>query len=435
MSNKNKDRALLKQMSFRDVDAGAEVKFKDFEYAWRSPQHELPDGKRLTVKDALSLWESPLWIPKVINNTMQEAIEPVLVATSLLQRMPFPGVGTWVDLPTMGALDGDFEVGETESFPELRVTYGPGAQISSAPARYGVAVKFTEDVLRYSQIDVITMATSQAAKALARNKEEKVFDMWYRLARVSHDNLSPNDSAYGSTTGRDLTGALNGTLTMEDVFEMFAQGLAQGANLDTLVVHPLTWLMFVNDANLRALAVSAGTPWFNGKWAGSPNHQDWPDAFGGLAITGKQYRTWPGNVGHTGEGANLPNGSSGEFQNVQASPVLPGYLGIPFRMVVSPYAPYDFETNTTHLLFMDSSQTGFYIEEHGPQTSEWTDPETDILKIKIKERYMVRPKNRGLGLVIAKNIVVDSNKVLLPAQATIGIAGSIGLADRTASPL
>ena len=432
---KIKDRSQLMKMPFHEVDAQADVKYKDFEYAWRNPKHEFPNGKPLALKDALSLWESPIWIPRVVNNTMQEAIEPVLIATKMLQKIPFAGIGSWVDYPVMGALDGDFEVGETESFPEIRITYGAGVQISQAPARYGVAVTFTEDLLRYSHMDVITMVTSQIAKALARNKEEKIFDMWYRLARVSHDNLAPNDSAYGTTTGRDLTGALNGTLTMDDIFEMYAQGLAQGCVPDLIFVHPLTWLMFLQDANLRSIAMASGSGWFGNQWQGNPVHQDFPDLFGGMAVPGKQYRTWPGNVGNDGDGNALPNGSSGEFQNMQASLSLPGYMNIPFRLVVSPYVPYDFDTNTTHLLMADSTQLGFYIEEHGPQVTEWTDPENDILKMKIKERYLIRPKNRGLGLVMAKNIFVDSNKIILPAQATIGVGGSIGLADRTVSPL
>ena len=78
----------------------------------------------------------------------------------------------------------------------------------------------------------------------------------------------------------------------------------------------------------------------------------------------------------------------------------------------------------------DSNELGFYIEEHGPKSNEWTDPETDILKIKISERYLIRPKDRGLGLAIAKNIVVDSNKIILPAQATIDMAGSISATTR-----
>ncbi len=428
-----RDMNQLRKMPFHEVDAKADVKFKDFEYAWRSPKHQLPDGRELKMKDVLTMWESPLWVPKVINNNIQEAIEPMLIATNMLQRLPFNGYGTFVDMPVMGAVDGDFEVGELETFPELRVTYGPAAQIANAPAKYGVAVKFSDEVLRYSQFDVITMATRQAARALARNKEEKIWNMWYKLARVTHDNLSPLNSAFGTTTGRDLTGAQNGTITMDDVFEMYAQVLAHGYTPNLLFVHPLTWLMFLQDAQLRAFAQMNQQAWYPGQWTGNPAHQDFPAGFGGQALPGGQARSWPNQNGHVpkdGDGNVLPIGADGEYQNLRTAPVLPSYLGLPFRIVVSPWVPYDVSSNTTSIIMADSNELGFYIEEHGPKSNEWTDPETDILKIKISERYLIRPKDRGLGLAIAKNIVVDSNKIILPATAHIDVAGSISAATR-----
>jgi len=378
------------------------------------------------------MWESPLWVPKVINNNMQEAIEPMLIATNMLQRLPFNGYGTFVDMPVMGAVDGDFEVGELEAYPELRVTYGPAAQIANAPAKYGLAVKFSDEVLRYSQFDVITMATRQAARALARNKEEKIWNMWSKLARVTHDNLMPLNSAFGTTTGRDLTGAQNGTLTMDDIFEMYAQVLAHGYTPDLMFVHPLTWMMFLQDAQLRQFALVNQSAWYPQQFNGNPAFQQWPGGFGGRALPGGEYRSWP-NSAHTpksGDGDALPIGADGEYQNLQASPVLPSYLGLPFRIVVSPWVPYDVASNTTSIIMADSKELGYYIEEHGPKSNEWTDPETDILKIKISERYLIRPKDRGLGLAIAKNIVVDSNKIILPAMAQIDVAGSISAATR-----
>lgn len=431
------DRSQLKSAAFHEVDAAAEVKFKDFEYAWKNPRHELPNGKSLTMKDAFAMFEAPIFFPKVINQTVQEAIEPLLIAAPMLQRVPFMGVGTFIDYQVMGALDGDFEVGETEAFPELRVTIGPGAQIASGPAKYGVAIKFTEEALRYINFDIISMTLRQAARAMARNKEEKIFNMWYKIAKVTHDNADPANSAYGNTTGRDLSGAFNGTLTMDDIFEMYAQVLAHGWTPNLLLLHPLTWLMFIGDAQLRAFAQQNGGAWFGSQWTGNPAVKDYPDGFGGRALTGGVYRAWPTSTGHapkSAEGDALPHGVDDFASMLQTTPVLPGYLGLPFRIVVSPFVPYDSDNNTTHILMADSNELGFYIEEHGPQTSEWTDPETDILKIKIKERYQIRPKNRGLGLAIAKNVVVDSNKIILPAQATIGLDGSVDTSvDRDAA--
>jgi len=419
-------RAQLKFANFREVDEQASIKFKDFEKAMRDPEHLLPDGKKLTLKDALAMWEAPLFIPKVINNSIQEAVEPMLIATKLLQRMPYNGPGAHVDMPLVfGALDGDFEIGELESRPELRVTFAGGSQIAKM-GKYGLSVKFTDEVLKYSSFDVVSMVLRQATKALVRNKEEKAFNMWYHLAKVTHDNLSPSNSAFGTTTGRDLSGALNGTITMDDVFEMYAQVLAHGWTPNMILVHPLTWLMFVQDAQLRVFAQMARSPFFGSQWTGNPAVQDFPGSFGGEGYSGGQYRTWPSApIGNNSDGAALPNTPADFSQNLTSAPVLPNYFGLPMTVVVSPFVPYNASTNTTSILMADSNELGFYFEEMALSTSEWTDPETDILKINLTEKYMIRPKNRGLGLAIAKNVVVDSNKIVLPAQATINMAGSI----------
>lgn len=438
MNVREKDRASLRFADFREVDASAKdgEKFADFSYAWKNGGKRR-DGSTMTMKDALATWEAPLFIPKVINNAIQEAVEPLLIGQSLLQRIPFTP-GTYIDLPVMGAVDGDFDVGEEESFPELRVTYGPGAQIGRMPTKSGVAVRFTEEVLRYSQFDVVSMHVRQAAKALARHKEEKIFNMLYRVASTTHDNANPNLSAFGSTTGRDLTGAMNGAITLDDIFEMYSQILHNGYMPDMLLLHPLTWLMFVQDAQLRAFAQMNQSTWFGSQWSGNPGQNDFQSLQGGEGVTGGAERfhpaTYMGNqTGTAGQAGPLPVTVREDFSaQMKAAPVLPAHFGIPLRVIVSPFVPYDATDNTTTILMADSSQLGFYIEDYGLQTSEWKNPETDILKIKMKEAYTLREKNRGLGLAVAKKVVVTANQIILPAQSTIGVNGSIDLADRTA---
>lgn len=421
---------------FRDVDQESTKEgrgFKDFEYAWHNAGKRRDGNGVMKIQDALAMWEAPLFIPKVVNNTVQEAVEPLLIATNLLQRIPFRAGTQVLEFPVMGAVDGDFDVGEEESYPELRVTYGPGTEIGKI-GKSGVAVRFTEEVIRYSQFDVVSMAVRQAARAMARNKEEKIFNMWYRVARVTHDNEDPLNSVFGTTTGRGLDGALNGTVTMDDIFEMFAQVMHNGWIPNLLIVHPLTWLMFVQDAQLRAFAIANQNTWFGQQWTGSPSKNDFPHLAGGESISGGRERFHPQVL--QGNPAGLANGNvdvDNFSYNLNSAPQLPFYGGFNFRVIVSPFVPYDATKNTTSILMADSNELGFYIEDHGPMTSEWKNPETDILKIKITERFTLREKNRGLALAIAKNVVVDSNKILLPAQATIGVQGSVTPLTRNAA--
>jgi len=427
---KTKDLKGLKYHEFKDVfrEVDEESKkdgrgFKDFEYAWHH-NGKRPDGSVLSMKDVLTMWESPLFIPKVINNAMQEAIEPYLIVTSLLTKLPY-SPGTFIDLPVMGAIDGDFRVGELETFPEFRIDYGPGAEIGRI-GRTGLALKFSEEILRYSQFDVITMYTSQAAKALARFKEEEGFNMIYNAASVTHDNATPADSIFGCTTGRDLDGALNGSLTVDDIIEMYMQVQHNGFIPNALIVHPLTYLMFLGDAQMRMFAQMNGQPYFNQPWSGSPARNDFASYRGGEGVTGAAQRV---HSAHAADPADV-TAVGGWSPQLDVAPTLPSYLGINFRVIVSPFVPFDTVNNRTTVIMCDLAQLGFYIEDYPVQTSEWKDPETDVLKIKLKEAYTFRDRDRGLGIVCAKNVVVTSNKIVLPAHATIGVNGSIGTINR-----
>jgi hypothetical protein len=411
---------------FREADDKAKAgrKFKDFLYACKN-NGVFADGEKLDFKDAITMNDYPLFLPKVINMSVQEAIEPMLVVTKFLQTLPFVQ-GMQVDMPVvMGAASGEYEVGEEESYPTFRVAYGPGTAISSI-GKQGLQVSFTEEAIKYLTFPIVDTYMSQAAKALARYKEEKVFHMLYKIAEPSHDNDSPQNSAHGTTSGRDMTGAQNGTITMEDIFEMWVTLQHNGFTPDVMFVHPLTWLTFIQDPYLRHFAQTTNSPWFGGQWTGSPSKNDYQSMQGGQGIPGQARRghsTYA--VGNDGDGNPLPSGPDDYSQNLNVAPVLPGYLGIPMRIVVSPFVPYNAVDNTTTILMADSNELGFMLVEEGLGVKEWTSPENDILHIRLKERYSIRPKNRGMGLVVAKNVHIGSNQIMLPAQSIINVAGSI----------
>ncbi|MAE81792.1 MAG: hypothetical protein CMB80_03570, partial [Flammeovirgaceae bacterium] len=61
---------------------------KQFEYLWKN-NGNLQDGQRVKLNDALSVPNAPMLMPKVISNIVKEAAEPLLVGTSLLQRINY----------------------------------------------------------------------------------------------------------------------------------------------------------------------------------------------------------------------------------------------------------------------------------------------------------------------------------------------------------
>lgn len=423
-----KNKSDLRFDNFKAVNDGASEgrKFEDFLHAWKN-SGLTRSGEKLSMDDMVSQWEAPLFIPKVINNIVQEAVEPMLIGTSLLQRIPFKA-GTSIFLPVVGAADGEFEVGEEESYPTFQVAIGGGSQIAST-GKYGVMVRFTEEILRNSMYDVVSLYTSQAGRAMARYKEEQIFRMLYRQASVSHDNQAPTNSEFGATSGRALDGSFNGGFTIDNLFEMWSKVMANGFIPNMILVHPLTWLMFTQDAQLRHFAQMSQGAYFGYQWSGSPAKNDLISYGGGEGETGAQGRIHPAGAVPGGPAASSPLDFS---QNLNSAPVIPGYFGLPMRVVVSPFVPFDHTTNTTTILMADSNQLGFYVDEHGIMTKEWESPETDVRAIRLKERYSIRPKDRGLGVVVAKNVVVTSNQIVLPAHATIDVAGGVTLQDRAA---
>lgn len=423
---KIRDKAKLAPEDFREVDNEMPEgeKFKDFEFAWHNHGVRADGTKLKSFKDALTSWEAPVFIPRVVNNIVQEPVEPRLIGLSMLERLKYEQ-STWIDLTISGAGADDFDVGEEESYPEFRVQIGEGVQTSGI-GKVGAALKFTQETLRYATYDVVTMHLRAVKRALDRFKEEKILNMWFKLASLnpSHDNATPANSVFGTTTGRSFDGSQNGSLTLQNLFEMYQTILDRGFQADVLLVHPLTWINFLNDAELRDLAKQSGGPWYGNQWSGNPGAVDFASLANGLSVSGHTNRIHPSvPVGNDNAGAALPH--SPYPYNMNSAPVIPNYLGIPLRIIPTSFLPYNTATNTTTLIMADSSTMGFYIEDEPLTTAEWTDPETDIWKMKLRERYFIRPKHKGLGMTAAKNVTIASNEIILPAHAMHMVQGSI----------
>lgn len=123
------------------------------------------------------------------------------------------------------------------------------------------------------------------------------------------------------------TPAYNGSMTMDDVFDMWAQVCAQGFIPDTLLVHPMAWIMWVKDPVLREFAIQNGGGSFFAQWGGNPAAQKTNFYnFNGLGLgNGQKTVATNGTQTSPATAADLP-------QNQTSAPQLPGYLGMPFRI-------------------------------------------------------------------------------------------------------
>ena len=390
-----------------------------YEFVWRNNGQTL-EGKdqRVEMKDAISVPNAAMFLPKVVSNIVKEAAEPLLVGTSLLQRIEYHA-GQTITFPAVGALVAA-DIAEGQEYPERQLQMG-GATVTATIGKSGVAVKVTDEMIKYSQYDVIGMHLRAAGRALARHKEQKIFNYINSMGVVCFDNVTPANSLFGVTHGRGLDGSANGSVVMDDIFDAFGQIIAQGWMPDTLLMHPLTWIMWVKDPILRAFALSAGGGTYFASWKGNPaGRAPWDNS-------------GQGGLGYS-SGQNIdPDASPLEAysQNINSAPVLPSYFPIPFRIIVSPFVPYNPVTKLTDIMIFDSANLGALIVDEEPMTEEFDDPARDIRKIKIRERYAVAILNEGQAIGTLKNVYVRPNHVVLPAKTTIDISGSVGEIDPT----
>jgi hypothetical protein len=109
---------------------------------------------------------------------------------------------------------------------------------------------------------------------------------------------------------------------------------------------------------------------------------------------------------------------------MNSAPVLPGYLGMNMRIIVSPFVPFDPRKKLTDIYMFDSNELGVLIVDEDITTEEFDDPKVDIRKIKLRERYGIGILNEGQGIGVMRNVHVVPNEVVLPARAHLDVAAS-----------
>ena len=375
----------------------------DFRHVFRNSGLTL-DGDKMSIADAISTPSSPMMFKRVITEVIQEAIEPNLIGTSLLSRIDYDGYGTSISFGTMGAISGELDMAEGQEYPEFGVQVGNGT-VTANIGKSGLAMKITEEMIKYSQWDVIGMHLRQAGRALARHKEKKIFNMFNDMGVVIYDNANPASSEIGRTTGRDLSGAGNGSMTMDDLYDMYAKTLERGFTPDTILVHPLAWATWLKDPIMREFALNSG----GGTWYGNQTG----------SLSPQTPAVW-GNLGKMQAPSAATPTATERAATQNSTPSLPSYF--PFgglRMIATPQVPFDPATKTTTMIMLDSKEVGAIVVAEDPTMEEWNDPARDIMKIKLRERYGMVLFNEGLAVSIARNISVEPNEIVLPPQATI----------------
>jgi HK97 family phage major capsid protein len=316
------------------------------------------DGKpskdaRVGVSEALTTADANILIPKVISQVVTEAAEPMLLASQFFQKVQL-NEGRSMEFIHFGAIRA-FEIGEGMEYPNqtLNLTKQGIGTVDVKVKKYGLKVQITDEMISDSQWDVIGLHLKAAGRAMARKKEEVIFDEFNAHGHVVFDAKEFNKGEEGYPTGRGFDGEYNATLSAEDLIDMSVSIMAAGFTPTDIIMHPLCWSLFAKNAALEGSSVAA---------------------FGQGTVSGHDPRTF-----------NTSNA-----------------LGL--NVIFSPFIPFDQVNKTFDFYIVDRNNIGVIVVKDDISTEQFDDPLRDIQTLKIKERYGVGILNGGLGLAVARNI-------------------------------
>jgi hypothetical protein len=404
-----------------DVDQNNLIRL---ETIFRSGGHDPETGRKFTLKDAMDVQNAAFLIPRAMTQMVQEGIEPLLIGTNLLTRIDYEE-GMQTVFPAIEPLRAE-EVADGADVPFVNINIGGSQSYSLTVKRHGLGLKIHERFLKDSTYPWINYWLRLAGNALARHKEEYIFSFITQLGTVVYDNnpdarlsSSPIQPVKGTTTGRNYKGVLNGSMTLDDVFDMYAQVMAQGFIPDTMLVHPMTWLMWVKDPVLREFAIQAGGGSYFANWSGNPASKG-NDFYnkGGLGYGQGQTATYSNGIMTGGQASR----ESGLPQNQNSAPVLPNYLGLPFRILVSPFVNYDPINRTTDILMFESRNLGALLVGEDAHVKDWNDPRYKLSYMAIEETYGFGILHEAQAVAVAKNVKVRPNEFVLPARSVFNMS-------------
>jgi hypothetical protein len=410
----------------RALTADEQVSYSRLDSIFKTNGYDPQSQSKVSVSDALSVANAAFLIPRVMTTIVQEGIEPLLIGSRLLQRIDYvPGMQTI--FPAVDILHAD-EAAPDGGLPLYNINVAGSATYGMSVSRHGLGLKIAKDFVENSTYPWINYWLRLAGNALARHKEQYIFSFITSLGTsvfnndpASRQTGSATQPIKGMTTGRNIKGVFNGSMTVDDIFDLYASVVLNGFVPDVMLMHPMTWLCFVKDPVMREFAIQAGGGSFFQQWQGNPAVQG--NAFynfNGMGFgTGQtgQYTAGALSGGQTSTPEGLP-------QKQASAPNLPGYLGLPFRIIVSPFARFDPATRSTDILMFNSQNLGALVVKEDPHVQNWEDARYGIQEMFIEESYGFGIINEGQAIATAKNVIVKPNEFVLPARTVFNLSES-----------
>ena len=366
---------------------------------------------KMSFSDAVHSKDMHMIFKKVVSNIVIEHSEPQSNLLSLYEKIRFTS-GTHIEFPVWspGGQSLNYVLPETGEPNEL--TGDLSSFITASSKRVGIKSSITEQAMENSVIDIYRMQLKWCGQALGRFKEMTAVKNLFATAgqKVLFDNNTTSGIiGNGYTSGRNAQGALNGTLSVNDIYDAYAYGMFQGADLRLLVIHPLAWRAL---ANLNAAGSS--------DWA-LPRQGD--QNRGNLPGSGLSKVFQPGY-----NNQKVASGGAGKMDSwaTQASSMVgvANPFGLPFTIITSPYAPIKQVSTLTSggitgagatqntvnnafvcdILMLDPRDVGVHVvnkELYSREESKFFD---QIKETALFESYGFASSNKGGGMYTIKNV-------------------------------
>lgn len=344
---------------------------------------------RASIQEALTTTDTVKLIPKVIEGKLREASEPEYLATRFFSTVNVDGGNSAVYvIPVVGELVAH-EVGEGGRYREDYVDFNTieESTLEIRVKKIGTRVAITEEAITDSSWDILGINVRKMGKAMARYKEEWIFNCFSEHGHQIFNNKIAKQMPQFATTGRDEEGNFNGTLSVEDMLDMCLTLMGNGFSATDIIMHPLTWVVFARNSMIGN-GLTFGAFGANGV---HPNGaiQGTPAAFG---------------MANNGDGQKL----------IMRPEQVQNRLPVPLTINFSPFVRFDKQARDFDMYCLDRSEVGVIVQKEGLSTENWTDPERDIRNLKCKERYGVGILNNGRAITVAKGLKVATTHPVPP---------------------
>lgn len=336
---------------------------------------------RASIREALMSTDTVSLIPKVIEGQLREAAEPEYLGTRFMNTINVDGGNSAVYvIPVVGEVVAS-EVSEGGRYNEDALDFNTveNNALEVRVKKIGVKVSITEEAISDSSWDILGINVRKMGKAMARYKEEWIFNTFSSHGHVVFDNNIRSQFPEAGTTGRDADGSFNDTLSVEDFLDMVLGLMGNGFVPSDVIMHPLTWVIFARNSmignGLSFGALGGQSVHVNGAVQGTPG-------FAGLS----------------------PDGSGQKF--IMNPDQVQNRLPMPLVVNFSPFVHFDKTNKRFDMYCIDKNNVGVIVQRDPLSTENWTDPERDIRALKAKERYGVGVLNNGRAIAVARNIAV-----------------------------